>query len=126
MSQKAIIQPTPSPEKLQYSFIKHALMGYAQKLDDNTLCLSELASLYEEIELYRKHIKQTQGELSLTFQLSTSLLTLSKLASHEEPCEKNIQHWIAKYKIALELFSRIISSLNTLREQQSTQNHKMG
>ena len=108
---------TPGTET---DLLHRALIAHADNLKNHKLSVSALASLHEEIAIYRRLLKHSQGEGSLYFQLSANLLTLSRMASNDENDESDIQDWVAKFPILSELYERILRYLNTLQNQKHT------
>lgn len=112
-------QPISTPEIVFNSLINHAnsLINHANSNGQSKLKLSDFASLNEEFELYRKHLRFSEGEGGLAYLLSNSLLTLSRLANNEEYSEREMNDWLGRYQIAQELFNRVQNCLSQLNNQ---------
>ena len=103
---------TPSTET---QLLHKALIGHAGNLKAQNLDISSLASLHEEIEIYRRLLKRSQGESNKYYQLCINLQTLSRMALNYENEETDIQEWIAKYPILSELYERVLLCLDSLQ-----------
>ena len=93
------------------------LLAHAEELMGHKMNVSKLASLHEEMCIYRKHLKLQQGEGSPYYQLSANLMTLSRLASNDENDEIDIKAWLEKFPLFSELYERIVFHLTNLQSQ---------
>jgi len=113
---------SPSSET---ELLYRALISHADNLKNHTLNVSSLASLNEEIELYRRLLKRSQGEGSACYQLCVNLLTLSRFAANDDSDDIDIKEWISTFKIFSELYERIVFYLDALQEQLLTKESKI-
>jgi hypothetical protein len=97
-----------------------SLLAHAEELTCHKMNISKLASIHEEIGIYRKHLKLQQGEASPYYQLSANLLTLSRLASNDESDDSDIKTWLEKFPIISELYERIVSHVSNLQNEQQS------
>lgn len=95
--------------------LHRALIAHAQNLKTLRLNVPGLASLHEEIEIYRRLIKRSQGEGSAYYQLSVNFLTLCRMASNDENEIEDLEKWLAGFPILMELFERVMFYLDALQ-----------
>lgn len=91
---------------------------HAQGIVDGTLKTGDLKGLFDELRGYRNYFEEWVGEQSPEYQLTNAMLVLSRVLKSMSD-DSNIKHWIAKYPIYSEWYSRIESIL----EEDSVREH---
>jgi hypothetical protein len=90
---------------------------YASKIIDDTLPLSELHSIFDEMVHFRAYYQLWHGELSNEYRLASQLLTLSRIfRTSEDPLDGTVSLWLKKHPLHSEWFSRIKHTFTALNE----------
>lgn len=92
---------------------------YANGIIDDTLPLTELHSIFDEMIHFRAHYQHWHGELSNEYRLANQLLTFSRIfrTSHDH-LEGTVSLWLKKHPLHLEWFARIKQTITNLDEQE--------
>lgn len=88
--------------KCAFKLIRH----YAEQVINNQLKAGELTALFEELSSLRKFFDEWVGEQSVEYQLANALLVLSRVL-RQTGDDSNIRHWVQKYPLYGEWFTRI-------------------
>jgi hypothetical protein len=84
------------------------LLDYADQFVTDTLELPEIASLYVELELFRRHFLHENGDTCHKYRLSVLMLTLSRFAASDDATQCNkLSEFLARYTIYQSLFDEI-------------------
>lgn len=89
------------------SLARTRLFNYSTEVIDDSIELSKLAALYPELEAYRKHFLQENGDTCLHYRLSLLLLSLSRIAQDDEFQTEKLSVFIQRYRIFESLIKEI-------------------
>lgn len=89
-------------------FARTRLFDYSNEIVEDTIELTKLATLYPELEAYRKHFLSENGDTCLHYRLSVLLLTLSRFAQDDDCQTTKLSSFIERYCIFESLVEEIV------------------